>query len=145
MNQNILQARHNCPLAISDAGENRYSKDGKSGWRVEPNGDYSCDYCGSLHPEQFVSFLDTVITDPNIAIRCELNDRREKVYIERPGIKNAGDGAIKFYLLHLKQYCVDNNIELEVMDKKLHQAFVLSNEKFKKHFVDLTGRNLGIE
>lgn len=66
-------------------------------WRVLPNGDHVCSFCGSWKPEQMMEFLETV---DGMERYCDLADRRHKVYIHRPEVKNASEGAIKFYIRH---------------------------------------------
>ncbi len=65
-------------------------------WRlVGP--DRVCSFCGSIHPEDLRALLPNV---DGMQTHLEVADRRHKVYIRRPGIRNAGEGAIKFYLVH---------------------------------------------
>lgn len=65
-------------------------------WRkVGP--DRVCSYCGSMHPEDLRAVLPTVDGE---RVTLELADKRHKVYVRRPGIRNASEGAIKFYLVH---------------------------------------------
>jgi len=97
--------------------------------RILPNGDHVCSQCGSLSPEQFLKYVDEVINNPSIDFRIELSDRRHKVYMNKEGVKNSSEGAIKHYLLHLKQYCEDMGLDQNEIDNKLHQAFTISKEK----------------
>jgi transcription initiation factor TFIIIB Brf1 subunit/transcription initiation factor TFIIB len=100
-----------------------------AGHKELPNGDLVCNHCGSLCPEQFLKYVDMVINDPSIDFRIELSDRRHKVYMHKEGVKNAAEGAIKHYLVHLKKYCEDNGISAIDIDDKLHNAFNISKEK----------------
>lgn len=59
--------------------------------------DRVCSFCGSIHPEDLRALLPNV---DGMQTHLDVSDRRHKVYIRRPGIRNAGDGAIKFYLVH---------------------------------------------
>lgn len=66
-------------------------------WRlVGP--DRVCSFCGSIHSEDLRALLPSVVDGAQIHL--DVSDRRHKVYIRRPGIRNAGEGAIKFYLVH---------------------------------------------
>ena len=132
MDHNILNVRHICPMLSVDNLSS--SKDGKSGWRLERNGDYTCTYCDSIHPEQFISFLDTVITDPSLFICAELNGNNGELVINRPGIKVAGEGSIKFYLPHLKVFCDEQNLDFEAMGRKVQRALETSEQKWEKYF-----------
>ena len=111
-----------------------FSKDGKSGWGKELNGDYTCTNCGSLHPEQFISFLDTVITDPSLFICVELNGNNGMILINRPGVKVPGEGSIMFYLSHLKVFCDEQNLDFEAMGRKVKCALETSEQKWEKYF-----------
>lgn len=63
--------------------------------------DRVCQYCGSIHLDDFLALLDRFV-DPDLPFwYLEMNDRRDKIYLRRPGIKNAMEGAIKFKMAHL--------------------------------------------
>ncbi|WP_214228613.1 hypothetical protein [Pedobacter sp. B4-66] len=100
-----------------------------AGYLDLPNGDKVCKHCGSWEPEQFLKYVDETIKNDDIDFRIELNDTRDKVYVNKEGINNAKEGAIKHYLVHLKKYCQDTGISVEDMDKKLHVAFTISKDK----------------
>ena len=77
-------------------GGSVFSKPQNDVWQqVGP--DRCCSCCGSIHPDDLRALLPTV--DGGM-VRLEVADRRHKVYIRRPGIRNASEGAIKFYLCH---------------------------------------------
>jgi hypothetical protein len=120
-----MSERTVCPLQAA----NFEYQFGVAKW-VPRGRDIVCSYCGSLHDEQFLKHVREVIENPDPDIRIELNDSRQKIYIARPEIKNAADGAIKYYLLHLKQWCATNDKNVDEMDKFLHEAFIASKEKF---------------
>jgi len=70
-------------------------------WRIEgKHNDRTCSFCGSLHPEDFLALLKLAISNSELC-RIERSDKSYKFYIYRPDVKNAGDGAIKFYTHHL--------------------------------------------
>jgi hypothetical protein len=56
--------------------------------------DRCCSYCGSWHPDEFLAHA-------RAGGEVELSDKGYKIYVQRPGIKNAGEGAIKFYTQHI--------------------------------------------
>jgi hypothetical protein len=94
--------------------------------------DMVCSYCGSMHPEQFLKLLPTIKKDSD-DVWIELNDGRYKIYIERKGIKNAGDRAIKVYLNHIMQWCKEQGMgedEINELDRQIHTAIITSNEIF---------------
>ena len=57
--------------------------------------DRVCSYCGSLHPED----LNKLVKEQGIKV-LETSSKLYKLYIKRPNIHNAGQGAIKFYKQH---------------------------------------------
>lgn len=59
--------------------------------------DRTCSFCGSINLEDLRALLPMV---DGVAVGLSLADRKHKVYIRRPGIRNATEGAIKFYLCH---------------------------------------------
>lgn len=69
-------------------------------WRPEPNGERSCSFCGSAHPDDFDRHLDRVLADPDARVTVDLADGRHKVYLHRPEARVAGEGPIKFYVAH---------------------------------------------
>lgn len=95
--------------------------------------DNCCSYCGSWHPQEFLQFLKAVTENPSEKIRIELNDRRDKIYVNRFGVDNAKNGVIKVYLIHIKRYCEDVGFDIDEIDKQLHEAFKVSRVKAKVH------------
>lgn len=70
--------------------------------------DRCCNYCGSIHPDDFLALLDK-FTDSDLPYwYLSLNDRKDKIYLHRPEVKNADDGAIKFKVAHLADYDKDD-------------------------------------
>lgn len=67
-------------------------------WRKYPNGDRCCSYCGSLHPDDFMKLCTRALTDPAVSI--DGTDKSYKVYVRQPGVVNASQGGIKFYMQH---------------------------------------------
>lgn len=68
-------------------------------WRVEPNGDRTCSFCGSLHHEDWERLANACL-DPESGIEFDVTDKYYKFYVRQPGIKNAAEGGIKFYIHH---------------------------------------------
>jgi len=73
---------------------------GPDRWRTEPNGDRTCSYCGSLHPDDFAAILEGY-SKGEPGFRFGTTDKAYKRYGNRPGVQNAGHGGIKFYTWHL--------------------------------------------
>lgn len=96
--------------------------------------DRTCSYCGSWHPEEFLAFCDEVITNPDVQVRISLSDKRYKIYVDRPGIRNASYGAIKFYMMHAPQSIPDeegNFFYGAAFIDKVNEALKVSNKKFE--------------
>lgn len=76
------------------------AKSGESDHWQTVGADRVCSYCGSMHPDEFISWCeDAIKVDSKVSI--DSTDKPYKVYIHRPGVSNASEGAIKFYLPHL--------------------------------------------
>lgn len=96
-------------------------------WRTEPNGDRTCSYCGSWHPDDLIAFLP-IATDP--AQKEEYinpSTKSYKLYIQRSAVKNASEGAIKFYTWHMP------NDWDEATLKRLNEAIEVSFRKMVAH------------
>lgn len=72
---------------------------GEATWRTEANGDRTCSYCGSLHPDDFLDIMRRYAAGEE-GYHFGLTDKSYKVYASRAGVKNASDGGIKFYGAH---------------------------------------------
>lgn len=68
-------------------------------WRHEPNGDRTCSFCGSIHPDDLLAILKSIPATPDVYVYW--SDKAYKLYIHRPEVTNAKDGAIKFYTWHI--------------------------------------------
>lgn len=67
-------------------------------WDMGPDGNRTCSYCGSIHPDDLMKICRLVLTDERYAI--EGTTKSYKVYVRQPGVVNASQGAIKFYKQH---------------------------------------------
>lgn len=70
-------------------------KEGLDGWHVLPNGDRTCTFCGSLHPDDVLRLLDVP------EVQFTTTDKSYKFYVRQPGVANAREGGIKFYVHHV--------------------------------------------
>lgn len=94
-----VEAPATCPRRMTDHGPWE-KKEGLDRWdKVGP--DRVCSFCGSMHPDD----MRAALSDPEAKI--SISDKRYKVYIRRPGILNAGMGAIKWYVWHGDQALID--------------------------------------
>lgn len=95
-------------------------------WRKQGK-DRCCSFCGSWHPAEFLAFCDRIFHTNGRCGTIELNDRHDKIYIQRPGIRNAGDGAIKIKMAHLTADYLGKN-----GTQPLGVALRISNVIFRK-------------
>ena len=72
---------------------------GEMTWNVRPNGDRTCSYCGSLHPDDFLDIMQRYAAGEE-GYSFSLTDKSYKVYAKRANVTNALDGGIKFYGAH---------------------------------------------
>jgi hypothetical protein len=72
---------------------------GPDKWDTLPNGDRVCSFCGSMHPDDYLAFLEKIPETPGSYVSWATG-KNYKIYLRRPGIKNASEGAIKFYTWH---------------------------------------------
>lgn len=85
------------------------------GWRIEPNGERSCSYCGSMHPDDLMAFLNSV---DGVSRWIDLNDNKHKVYIHRPEVESAKEGPIKYYIIHSESRAVITAINMALVVTK---------------------------
>lgn len=115
-----------CPRRVHEYGP--WKQDEKLDvWRREPNGDRTCSFCGSLHPEDFEQLCEEA-ADPDTETRLEHSDKQYKVYVYRPGVKNAMDGGIKYY----KQHSPEDPLWKLRVEPKFMRALDISRVKFER-------------
>jgi len=69
-------------------------------WRPEKDGSRTCTHCGSLHPDDFIDVMWRY-SHREEGYSFGTTTKGYKLYGNRPGVVNAGDGGIKFYSDHL--------------------------------------------
>lgn len=67
-------------------------------WDIGPDGFRTCSYCGSLHWDDFMQIVRIATKDDRY--RVEPSTKRYKIYVSQPDVRNASEGAIKFYTAH---------------------------------------------
>lgn len=92
-------------------------------WELGPDGNRSCSYCGSAHPEDMMKICRAALTDPGYGV--ETTDKRYKVYLRQPGVHNASQGVIKFYMAHAPAKPTSADQEL------FRQAVEITNERYR--------------
>lgn len=95
-------------------------------WLKRAHGEKTCEFCGSWHPKEFLAFVDQVIENKATKGSINLADNKTKIYIERPGVHNCDDGAIKFKMHHLTAE------EWKANSAKINEALKFSSEVFRK-------------
>ena len=74
--------------------------DGVDQWRDMPDGTRTCSFCGSLHEDDFIDIVKRYL-DGEAGYKFDYTTKNYKFYANRPGVKNASDGGIKFYISHV--------------------------------------------
>ncbi len=70
------------------------------------HGNRVCSYCGSLHWEDMLALVKQSAEAPEDAeyqdvVAIEPSSKNYKVYVHQPGVRNAHEGGIKFYMQHV--------------------------------------------
>ena len=117
-------------------------EEGKDRWqRFKSNGDRVCSYCGSLHWEDMLRLVHVAATAPedapyNSVVRIKPSDKQYKIYVHQAGVRNASEGAIKFYTQHLPR---DKNGKILVTDDQQAEyvkAVELTQKRFYKYLAE---------
>lgn len=88
-----------CPRGAGPDSPFKAPMNGEMTWRAEANGDRTCSYCGSLHPDDFLDIMRRYAAG-EVGYCFGLTDKSYKVYANRAGVQNASQGGIKFYGHH---------------------------------------------
>lgn len=92
-------------------------------WDIGPDRNRTCSYCGSIHPDDLMTIARKTGVDERYGI--EGATKSYKVYVRQPGVRNASEGAIKFYMWHAPAAPTD-------ADQKLFaDARRLTSERFR--------------
>lgn len=124
----------NSPFTNSGKGLDRWQK-------FKSNGDRVCSYCGSLHWEDMLRLVHEAAIAPEDAdyrstVSIEPSDKSYKVYVHQPGVRNAHEGAIKFYMQHVPR---DENGKIVVTDEQQKEyalAVRMSAKRFQKYLTE---------
>lgn len=73
----------------------------KADWHRGIDGNRTCSYCGSIHYFDLLEIAAKSIYDDMYGV--EGTQKSYKMYVRQPGVRNAGEGAIKFYTYHLPE------------------------------------------
>lgn len=118
--------RQYCPRREESwQGQNTNGNEKPDYWYKKPNGDRCCSYCGSLHFDDMRRLVKKCLVSEDVSI--EPSDKNYKVYVRQAGVKNAGEGAIKFYMQHVPKGGASDED-----NKEYGQAVRLSSERYRK-------------
>lgn len=89
-----------CPRGPGEDSPFRSPMNGAAHWSIGRDGSRTCSYCGSLHPDDALEILTSYAAGVD-GYHFSPTDKSYKFYGNRPGVQNASDGGIKFYVHHL--------------------------------------------
>jgi hypothetical protein len=109
--------------------------------KFKSNGDRVCSYCGSLHWEDMLRLVSEAANAPEDADyhsvpSIEPSDKGYKVYVHQPGIRNAMEGAIKFYMQHVPRGEDGKITATEEQQAEYAKAVKLSRKRFAKYLAE---------
>lgn len=93
-----ISEKHTCPRR-REGGAGIWERG--DWWETHYNGDRVCSYCGSMDPAQFLEVCRRIGDAGGNATESIEFCKGYKFYVTRPGIRNASEGAIKFYSQHM--------------------------------------------
>jgi hypothetical protein len=118
---------HRCGSRGENLAMFRYGNDGgkelPDTWDRGPDDNRTCSYCGSIHPDDLMKICRKTLVDERYGI--EGTTKSYKVYVRQPGVRNASEGAIKFYMHHAPANPTKADRELFDSARKVtHERFV---------------------
>lgn len=132
-----------CPRRMRDFGP----------WEHEPYLDYweqfkvehkhrVCSFCGSLHFEDFAKLVALAANqsedaDRKDCVEIEFSDKNYKVYVHVPGIRNAHQGGIKFYMWHCPKKDDGSLLVSQEQQDQLKEATRRSRIRFNRYLDNL--------
>lgn len=94
-------------------------------WDLGPDGMRTCSYCGSIHFEDLLTICRRTVEGVE-GYGVEGTTKGYKVYVKQPGVRNASEGAIKYYKQH-------SPVEVSAEDSELFsQAVRVSAQRFEE-------------
>jgi hypothetical protein len=112
--------------------------------KFKSNGDRVCSYCGSMHWEDFARLvkesseaLDDI--DYQSVVEIEPSDKKYKIYVHRRGVRNASEGAIKFYIQHIPRDKNGKIIVTKEQNEEFEKAVKGSRARFNRYISKLRG------
>lgn len=120
----MFEEKQTCPRRMSEFGPWERKENLDSWYKRGP--DRVCSFCGSIHPDDFEKVIDRCLNEEGVTL--DHSDKSYKVYIHRPEIQNAGQGAIKYY----KQHTPGDPSWIERVDPKFSEALTKSRLAWQK-------------
>lgn len=80
------------------AGRHKCRGEFAATWDLGPDGNRTCSVCGSIHADDLMKICRKTLVDERYGV--EGTCKGYKAYVRQPGVHNAGEGAIKFYMWH---------------------------------------------
>ena len=117
--------RHKCGRR-GESFHGRTDKETPDTWDIGPDGNRTCSYCGSIHFDDLMEIARKTVDDDRYGI--EGTTKSYKVYVRQPGVRNASEGAIKFYMHHAP---ANPSNEEQILFAK---ACRLTNERFTAQY-----------
>lgn len=99
-------------------------------WKAMPDGTKTCSYCGSMRETDYLDILRGYDRGDK-GFRFDASAKDYKRYASRPGVRNANDGAIKFYLAHAAKPFSAEFLDLEDRAIKRLQAELQGDVEIK--------------
>lgn len=95
-----------------------------------------CSFCGSLHFEDFHKLVIQAAEAPadgafRSTVNIEVSDKKYKVYVTVPEIRNAHEGGIKFYMDHLPRNEDGSIAVTDEQQAQFKEAVRRSNKRFE--------------
>lgn len=103
--------------------------------KFKSNGDRTCSFCGSLHWEDMLRLVHEAAIAPedadyNTTVEIEPSDKSYKIYVHQPGVRNAHEGGIKFYMMHVPQDGKGKIIVTDEQQAEYSKAVKASRKRF---------------
>jgi len=115
--------RQRCSQRDQMGAFNRNDSKAPDTWDRGPDGFRTCSYCGSIHFDDLMEICDRTLQGIE-GYGVEATDKDYKLYVKQPGVRNAGEGAIKYYKNHSPKHISEPEHEMfRNALKKTHERF----------------------
>ena len=109
--------------------------------KFKSNGNRVCSFCGSLHWDDMLALVHEAATAaPDASYRSvvciEPSDKKYKVYVHQPGVRNAHEGGIKFYMQHVPRGEDGKIAVTEEQHVEYSKAVKATQERFDKYLAE---------